>query len=108
MVGSLQLQATSLAGIFAVLLGVVATAIALYLPRSQKEPSAGTALYLCAYNLALIASLAVLAAGGVLTFLVAWETMALLCYLLILHRPRSTEVAAARSGSWRCPRPGSC
>ena len=34
-----------------------------------------------------------LAAGGVLTFLVAWETMALLCYLLILHRPRSNQVA---------------
>ncbi|HTX83258.1 MAG TPA: proton-conducting transporter membrane subunit [Streptosporangiaceae bacterium] len=91
--GSLQLQASSLAGIFSVLLGVVAMAIALYLPRSRKEPSAGTALYLCAYNLALIASLAVLASGGVLTFLVAWETMALLCYLLILHRPRSSQVA---------------
>jgi hydrogenase-4 component B len=92
-VGSLQLQATSLAGVFAALLGVVAVAIALYLPRSRKEASAGTAVYLCAYNLALIASLAVLASGGVLTFLVAWESMALLCYLLILHRPRSSEVA---------------
>jgi hydrogenase-4 component B len=93
-VGSMQLQATSLAGTFAVLLGVVATAIGLYLARSLKEPSAGTAVYLCAYNLALIASLAVLASGNVVTFLVAWESMALLCYLLILHRPRSGEVAS--------------
>jgi formate hydrogenlyase subunit 3/multisubunit Na+/H+ antiporter MnhD subunit len=30
----------------------------------------------------------------VVTFLVAWETMALLCYLLILRRPRRIEVAA--------------
>jgi hydrogenase-4 component B len=92
-VGTLQLQATSLSGVFAVLLGIVAIGIGLYLPRSQKDPSPGTAVYLCAYNLALIASLAVLASGGVLTFLVAWESMALLCYVLILHRPRSTEVA---------------
>jgi hydrogenase-4 component B len=92
-VGSMQLQATSLAGVFGILLGVVAVAIALYLPRSRKEPSAGTAVYLFAYNLALIASVVVLAAGNVVTFLVAWETMALLCYLLVLHRPRSGEVA---------------
>jgi hydrogenase-4 component B len=92
-VGSLQLQASSLAGVFAVLLGIVAIGIGLYLPRSRSETSAGTAVYLCAYNLALIACLAVLAAGGVLTFLVAWESMALLCYLLILHRPRSEQVA---------------
>jgi hydrogenase-4 component B len=92
-VGTLQLQATSLCGVFAMLLGIVAVAIALYLPRSAKEVSAGTALYLCAYNLALITSAAVLAAGGVVTFLIAWETMALLCYVLILHRPRSDQVA---------------
>ncbi len=93
-VGTLQLQATSLAGVFAILLGVVAVAIALYLPRSGRQAGGPAAVYLCAYNLALIASLAVLAAGGVLTFLVAWESMALLCYLLILHRPRSSEVAS--------------
>ncbi len=91
-VGSLQLQATSLAGVFALLLGVVAAGIALYLPRYHNA-SAGTAVYLCGYNLSLIASLAVLAAGNVVTFLVAWETMALLCYLLILRRPRSDRVA---------------
>jgi hydrogenase-4 component B len=92
-VGTLQLQSTSLSGVFAVLLGVVAVGIGLYLPRSQKDRSAGTAGYLFAYNLALLASLAVLAAGGVLTFLVAWESMALLCYALILRRPRSRDVA---------------
>jgi len=93
-VGSLQLQGSSLAAIFAALLGIVAVAIGFYLPRYHQKLSAGTAVYLCAYNLALIASLAVLAAGGVVTFLVAWESMALLCYLLILRNPRSRPVAA--------------
>ena len=58
------------------------------------SPAAGPRVYLAVYNLALLASLAVLAAGGVVTFLVAWEIMALLCYLLILRHPRRSEVAA--------------
>jgi hydrogenase-4 component B len=92
-VGSLQLQATSLAGVFVALLGLVAVATAAFVPR-YHEPGRVTGLYLAVYNLALLASLAVLAAGGMVTFLVAWETMALLCYLLILRRPRRGEVAA--------------
>jgi hydrogenase-4 component B len=91
-VGSLQLQATSLAGVFVALLGLVAVATAAFVPR-YHEPSRATGLYLAVYNLALLASLAVLAAGGVVTFLVAWETMALLCYLLLLRRPRRDDVA---------------
>jgi len=90
--GALQLQATSLAGVFAALLGLVAVAIAAYVPR-YHEPGPGSALYLAVYNLALIASVAVLAAGGVVTFLVAWESMALLCYLLILRHPGRDAVA---------------
>ena len=46
------------------------------------------------YNLALLAALAVFAAGNVVTFLVAWESVALLCYLLILRHPRRSEVAS--------------
>lgn len=92
-VGSLQVQATPLAGVFAALLGLVAAAIALYAPR-YHEPGRGLAFYLCAYNLALIASLAVLTAAGLTTFLVAWESMALLCYLVILRHPRRGDVAA--------------
>jgi formate hydrogenlyase subunit 3/multisubunit Na+/H+ antiporter MnhD subunit len=92
-VGTLQLQATSLAGVFVALLGLIAVATALYAPR-YHEPSHTTGLYLGVFNLAVLASLAVLVAGNVVTFLVAWETMALLCYLLILRRPRRSEVAA--------------
>jgi formate hydrogenlyase subunit 3/multisubunit Na+/H+ antiporter MnhD subunit len=92
-VGTLQLQATSLAGVFVALLGLIAVATAAYVPR-YHEPGHGTGLYLGVYNLALLASLTVLAAGNVVTFLVAWETMALLCYLLILRRPRRSDAAA--------------
>jgi hydrogenase-4 component B len=92
-VGTLQLQSTSLAGVFVALLGLIALGTALYAPR-YHEPGRATGLYLGVFNLAALASLAVLAAGNVVTFLVAWETMALLCYLLILRRPRREEVAA--------------
>jgi hydrogenase-4 component B len=95
--GPLQLQATSLAGVFTALLGVVAVAIALYAPR-YHSPSRGTGLYLAVYNVALFACLAVLTAGGMVTFLVAWETMSLVCYLLILRHPRDT--GAARGAFW--------
>jgi len=95
--GPLQLQMTPLAGVFVALLGVVAVAIALYAPR-YHEPGRGTAVYLAAYNLALLACLAVLAAGGMVTFLVAWETMSLTCYLLILRRVRREDVA--RGAFW--------
>ena len=96
-VGSLQLQATSLAGVFAALLGLVAVGIALYMPR-YDAPGRGSGPYLAVYNLALVASAAVLAAGGVVTFLVAWESMALLSYLLILRHPR--QEAVARGAFW--------
>jgi hydrogenase-4 component B len=95
--GPLQLQATSLAGVFTALLGVVAVAIALYAPR-YHAPSPGTGLYLAVYNVALLACLAVLAAGGMVTFLVAWETMSLACYLVILRHPRRGDVA--RGAFW--------
>jgi hydrogenase-4 component B len=95
--GPVQLQATSLAGVFVAVLGVVAVAIGLYAPRYHL-PGRGTGLYLAAYNLALLACLAVLAAGGMVTFLVAWETMSLACYLVILRRPR--DRAVARGAFW--------
>jgi hydrogenase-4 component B len=92
-VGTLQLQVTSLAAVFVALLGLIAVATAAYAPR-YHEPGRATGFYLAAFNLTLLASLAVLVSGNVVTFLVAWETMALLCYLLILRRPRRPEVAA--------------
>jgi hydrogenase-4 component B len=95
--GPLELQMTSLAGVFTAVLGITTVAIALYAPR-YHEPGRGTAVYLAVYNLALLACLAVLAAGGMVTFLVAWETMSLTCYLLILRHVRRDDVS--RGAFW--------
>lgn len=91
--GSLQLQASSLAGVFIALLGLVALAIAAYAPR-YHEPGWGTAAYVVVFNATLLACLAVLVAANVVTFLVAWESVALLGYLLILRHPRRDEAAS--------------
>jgi len=91
--GTMQLQATSLAGVFAALLGLVAAAIAAYAPR-YHEAGPGSGAYLAVFNLALLACLAVLVAGNVVTFLVAWESVALACYLLILRHPQRPEAAS--------------
>ncbi len=96
-VGTLSLRATPLAAVFIALLGLVALAIGWYAPR-YHTPGGGTACYLLAYNLALVASLGLLVAGNLTTFLVAWESMALLCYLLILRHHRREGVAAG--GFW--------
>jgi len=90
-VGSLGLRATPLAGAFLVLLGVVTLAIGFYAPR-YHSPGRGTAAYVCVYNLAVLASLAVLVAGNVTTFLVAWESMTLACTLVILRHHRQRGV----------------
>ena len=91
-VGGASFHLAPLAAPFIALLGLVAGAIALYSPR-YHEPGQGTAVYLLVYNLALLASLAVLIAGNVVAFLVAWETMALLCYLVILRHHTRAGVA---------------
>jgi hydrogenase-4 component B len=96
-VGTLSLRATPLAGVFVALLGLVALAIGWYAPHYHKA-EAGLEPYLVAYNLALVASLGLLVAGNVTTFLVTWESMALLCYLLILRHYRRDGVAAG--GFW--------
>ena len=91
-VGGATFHIEPLAAPFIVLLGVVAVAIALYAPR-YHEPQRGTAAFLAVYNLALLASLAVLVAGNVVAFLVAWESMAVLCYMLILRHHARQGVA---------------
>jgi hydrogenase-4 component B len=92
LVGVASFHPEPLAAAFIVLLGLVAVAIALYAPR-YHEPGIGTAVYLLVYNLALLASLALLTAANVVAFLVAWESMALLCYLLILRHHKRQGVA---------------
>lgn len=91
-VGGATFHLAPLAAPFIALLGLVAGAIALYSPR-YHQPARGTAAYIFVYNLALLASLAVLIAGNVVAFLVAWESMALLCYLVILRHHDRVGVA---------------
>jgi hydrogenase-4 component B len=91
-VGAATFHVAPLAAPFILLLGLVAVANALYAPR-YHEPGRGTAVYLVVYDLALLASLAVLVAGNAVAFLVAWESMALSCYLLILRHHSRPGVA---------------
>jgi len=91
-VGAVTFRIAPLAAPFLVLLGAVAVTNGLYAPH-YHQPGRGTAAYLAVYNLALIASLAVLAAGNVVAFLVSWEAMALTCYLLILRHHQRSSVA---------------
>jgi hydrogenase-4 component B len=88
--GSFLLRTTPLAAVFLVALGLVATAIGLYGPR-YHAPGTGTSVYQAAYALALVASLGVLLAGSVTTFLVAWEAMTVAGYLIILRHPHQVE-----------------
>ncbi|MGI8576724.1 MAG: proton-conducting transporter membrane subunit [Nocardioidaceae bacterium] len=97
MVGALTLRATPLAAVFVALLGLVALATGCYAPR-YHHPGPQTAGYLAVYNLALLASLTLLVAGNVTVFLVAWESMALFSYFVVLRHQRRTEVAAG--GFW--------
>ncbi|MGH3493522.1 MAG: proton-conducting transporter membrane subunit, partial [Sciscionella sp.] len=91
-VGTVTLRLNSLAGVFVALLGLVAIGLAAYAPR-YHQPGRGTAAYLAAYNLAVFASLILLLASTVTVFLVAWESMALLSYLLVLRHHRKQGVA---------------
>ncbi len=93
--GTLVLRTTSLAAVFLIALGLVAVAIGLYAPR-YHSPGPGTSAYQAAYTLALVASLGVLLAGSVTTFLVAWEAMTISGYLMILRHPG--RAAAVRGG----------
>ena len=91
-VGAADFRIAPLAAPFVTLLGAVAGANGLYAPRYHR-PGRGTCAYLFVYDLALVSSLAVLLAGNVVTFLVAWESMALTCYLLILRHHERPGVA---------------
>src|SRR5581483_7051290 len=92
LVGAATFRIAPLAAPFIVVLGAVGLTNGLYAPR-YHHPSGGLTAYLVVYNLALLASLAVLISGDAVAFLVAWESMALACYLLILRHHRQAGVA---------------
>ncbi len=92
-VGAVTVRLSPLAAAFVALLGLIALAVGLFAPGYHR-PSAGSAFYLCAYNLALLASLGVLVAGNAVVFLVAWESMTIFSYLLILRYHQRPGVMA--------------
>ncbi|MCL6105625.1 MAG: hypothetical protein M1483_08400 [Actinobacteria bacterium] len=111
-IGTFTFSATPLSSLFLVLLGVVATAVALYAPKYHRFPlpvgrdsensrgwragegfSVGT--YTLFYNLTLMAALAVLLAGDVVTFLVFWETTSLCAWLLVAKQHDQKPVRKA-------------
>ena len=91
-VGNASFRDDPLSALFCALLGIVAVAVALYAPRYHAR-ALGTSIYLATYNFALLASLAVLLANNALTFLVAWESMSVLCYFMILRNHRQEGVS---------------
>jgi hydrogenase-4 component B len=93
-VGAFTIRLDPLAAVFIALLGLIALAVGLYAPR-YHEAGRGSAWYLPALDLALFASLGVLVAGNVTVFLVAWESMTLFSYLVILRHHRREGVARA-------------
>jgi len=94
LVGAVTLRVDPLAAVFVALLGLIALAIGLYAPR-YHTPGGGTAWYTTVYNLGLLASLGVLVAGNATFFLVAWESMTVCSYLVVLRNHRRRGVARA-------------
>jgi len=94
LVGTVTLRLDPLAAVFVAVLGLVALALGLYVPR-YHEPGAGSAYYLPALALAFFASLVVLVAGNAVVFLVAWESMTLFSYLVVLRHHRRPGVGRA-------------
>jgi hydrogenase-4 component B len=94
LVGAVTLRLDPLAAVFVALLGLVALAIGLFAPRYHGTAGAGV-WYLPVFNLALFASLAVLVSGNTVVFLVAWESMTLFSYLVVLRHHRRPGVARA-------------
>ncbi len=93
-VGQLAVRAQPLSAVFIALLGLVALAGGLYAPRYHRQDP-GVGVYLFCYNIAFIASLGVLVADNVTVFLVAWESMTLFSYFVILRRHRDGSVERA-------------
>ena len=89
--GEVGLRITPLSGVFVIALGLVAAAIGAYLPRYHRA-GPGTGAYLLVYQGALIASLVVLAASSITVFLVAWESMTLTSFLMIVRHRRDPAV----------------
>jgi hydrogenase-4 component B len=90
-----ELALDGLAGFFLILVGGLALPVSIYAigytaGRGEGLPGLGAA-----YNAFLGAMVLVVVAGNVLTFLVAWELMALASYFLVMSDPEERGVTRA-------------
>jgi len=83
--GDFEVRTNALAGMFLLLTGLLGTAISIY--SSDYTAHVGGALRQAALfgllNLCLASLVLLLTAGNALTFLLAWELMSILTYLLV-------------------------
>jgi formate hydrogenlyase subunit 3/multisubunit Na+/H+ antiporter MnhD subunit len=87
-----------LAGFFLMLLGSVAAGVSVYAAGYfREEPSGRLALVACQYHVFLSSMAFVVLADDAYLFMVAWETMALASYFLVITDHRE---AAARSAGF--------
>jgi len=92
----LHLRFDSLAALFLVLIGVVATGVSLYaIGYFRDEPPARIAPLFLAYQVFLASMAVVLLADDAYAFLVAWEAMALSSFLLVTTDHRYEGVRRA-------------
>jgi hydrogenase-4 component B len=98
-IGTLVLRRDALAGVFVLATGLVALPASVFaassLPRLAARYSVRS--YAVMYFALLVAIVWVLLAADVFSFLVAWEIMSILCYLLVLFEH---ERAASRSAGY--------
>jgi hydrogenase-4 component B len=86
-----------LSGFFLILVGGVAVPVSIYAIGYTKGRRHGLAALGAAYNAFLGAMVLVVLAANVLTFLVAWELMALASYLLVMS---DTEERGVTQAGW--------
>ena len=95
--GGFEVAGTALGGLFLLVIGLVGLAIAVY--SSDYALFVGgpprQAVLLAGFNLTLASLAAIVVAGNALTFLIAWDAMSLLTYLLVAIAYDHDEAPAA-------------
>lgn len=92
--GRLSIRLDALSSIFLLIAGIIYFAASLFTRtfiEGQFEARYPARRYGVLYFALMASVVAILAAGDVLLFLISWECMSILCFLLINHHPRQQE-----------------
>ncbi|HEY3110111.1 MAG TPA: proton-conducting transporter membrane subunit, partial [Chloroflexota bacterium] len=93
---ALALRADALSAAFALALGAATTAVSIAaIGYGRHYDAHGGARLAALYNLFVATMLLVLLADGAFSFLIAWEAMSLVGYLLVAHEHEQAEVRRA-------------